>query len=483
MGTENEFACYAMPEGANLSEVRSIDQELGLFVVRNYIASNHSRGPATDCFTSAGGRFYADHGHAEYCTPECQDAATATIHDIYGERFAVSAFVKAIAIGKETMDWPDGIRFEISKKSTGQLTEEYRGELTVISRGMHENYQALRQGMEIAENNPRVVRSLAAHNISRLVYTGAGGFIDGEYWISPRAYAMKRLLGDSTEYNRPVVNMRNETLLRATDTYQRIHNISSEGNVSPWQTHVKLGTTNLIISYLEDGGSLEDLCPGDSSDEAVEAMHKVGLDDSLKAKLSLPDGKSMSAIEIQREILRRVKPYAVTEDQQLVAEEWDIMLGALEGYRDKKRVTKPLMSLDWFAKTLLFQKSNSRRGTPEKIDAEYAMMMDSRNRIGHGYRLRDMDYFRLTPEEAFLTEDALTPASRRAVIRGRIVSSPLYLKRSDYGTAFVNWERYRVLWKDGYLPDNPTESDIEKFDSMMTGLERAMGLTVEAVSS
>jgi proteasome accessory factor A len=118
-----------------------------------------------------GARYYVDHAHPEYSTPECSNPRDLVIHDRAGERI----LERSIARASEAM--PTGQRVLVYKNNT-----DNKG----VSYGTHENYLVDR-----AVPFPRIVRDITPHFVTRQIYCGAGllGGEKGEhpYQISQRA--------------------------------------------------------------------------------------------------------------------------------------------------------------------------------------------------------------------------------------------------------------------------------------------------------
>src|SRR5262245_12923489 len=101
-----------------------------------------------------GARYYVDHAHPEYSTPECLTPRGLVVHDKAGERI-LERSVEAV---ERIM--PPGQRLAIYKNNTDGKGNSY---------GCHENYLVDR-----ATPFPRIVRDLTTFFVTRQIYTGAG---------------------------------------------------------------------------------------------------------------------------------------------------------------------------------------------------------------------------------------------------------------------------------------------------------------------
>src|SRR5688572_21425360 len=108
-----------------------------------------------------GARFYVDHAHPEYSTPECADALSLVLFEKAGER----TLQLAVAAAQATL--PPGRQILVHKNNSDKKGNSY---------GTHENYL-----MDRATPFARIVQYLLPFFVTRQVYTGAGkvGFEHG----------------------------------------------------------------------------------------------------------------------------------------------------------------------------------------------------------------------------------------------------------------------------------------------------------------
>ena len=101
-----------------------------------------------------GARYYVDHAHPEYSTPECATPRDLVIHDKAGERILEASLEAAHRVMR------DGERISIYKNNSDGKGNSY---------GCHENYLVSRS-VPFA----RIVRDLTPFFVTRQVFTGAG---------------------------------------------------------------------------------------------------------------------------------------------------------------------------------------------------------------------------------------------------------------------------------------------------------------------
>ncbi|MEA3076617.1 MAG: Pup amidohydrolase, partial [Actinomycetota bacterium] len=187
-----------------------------------------------------GARYYVDHAHPEFSTPECADAKVCTMFDKAGERIlarSMEAAAKAL---------PSGQGIVVYKNNSDRKGNSY---------GTHENYLMDRQAPFA-----RIVQHVMPHFVSRQIYTGAGkvgteasstGGMDVPFQLTQRADFFEEEVGLETTLKRPIVNTRDEPHADA-QKYRRLHVIVGDANLSEVATFLKVGTSALVLAMIED---------------------------------------------------------------------------------------------------------------------------------------------------------------------------------------------------------------------------------------
>jgi Pup amidohydrolase len=289
-----------------------------------------------------GSRYYVDHAHPEYSSPECTNARDAVIWDKAGERILEGSIEAAAEIA------PEGRAISVYKNNSDGKGNSY---------GCHENYLVARE-----TPFPDLVRHLIPFFVSRQVYTGSGkvgaenGLEGVDYQISQRADFFEVEVGLETTFKRPIINTRDEPHADP-DVYRRLHVIVGDANMAEVSTFLKLGTTAIVLKMIEDDFIADDF----SLRDPVSCMRTVSHDPACKTPIEMNDGRKLSAVELQWEYWRLAKKYVQdndeTDDSNAVLERWEATLEALE--------TDPMSlarQLDWVAKLELLEAYRSRDG-------------------------------------------------------------------------------------------------------------------------
>ncbi len=355
-----------------------------------------------------GARLYVDHAHPEYSSPEVTGPLDAVLWDKAGERVMALAAERALSV-------PGTAPIHLYKNNTDGKGASY---------GTHENYLVARQ-TPFGE----LVRHLTPFFVSRQVFAGAGRVGTGQdgrgqgYQLSQRADFFEVEVGLETTLKRPIINTRDEPHADP-DKYRRLHVIIGDANLAEVATYLKVGTTSLVLAMIEarwfaDSGI--DL----GVDGPVTALRQVSHDPSLRAQVSLRDGRRMTAVQLQLEFYEQARKFVedrwgVDADAQTldVLARWESVLGRLE--------TDPMSlagELDWVAKLSLLQGYRDREGLGwdaaklHLVDLQYSDV-----RLDKGLYNRLVARGRMTTlvtEEQVQRAVVAPPEDTRAYFRGR----------------------------------------------------------------
>ncbi len=211
----------------------------------------------SDLVLPNGARFYNDHTHPEYSTPECRTLRDLVAHDRAGQRILQSAAARRNrALG--------GPYVQIYKNNT-----DFHGH----SYGCHDNYLVSRSIPFTA-----LVTALLPFLVSRQVIAGAGKmgietqegvFQPGSFQLSQRADFMETVLSVDTMHNRPILNTRDEPHADRA-RFRRLHLIVGDANMCEYATALKVGTTRLVLELIWRG-----VAPALELDDPVSAIKAI----------------------------------------------------------------------------------------------------------------------------------------------------------------------------------------------------------------
>ncbi|HEX2028584.1 MAG TPA: depupylase/deamidase Dop [Nitriliruptorales bacterium] len=353
-----------------------------------------------------GARFYVDHAHPEYSTPECSNPRDLVVWDKAGER------ILAVAAERAAVSLPEGARVLIHKNNTDGKGAAY---------GTHENYLVDR-----AVPFPTLVKQLTPFFVSRLVYVGAGRlgneFGDPEvvFQLSQRADFFEVEVGLETTLKRPIINTRDEPHADP-ERFRRLHVINGDATLCEVATFLKVGTTALLLAMIEDGAAPD---PPELA-KPVSAFHAISHDPTCRQTVMLKDGRRTTPLELQWHYLEAVKRYCKDHDLQPVQAEvlqrWEAVLTTAED--DPRRLAG---QVDWATKLQLLDQYRERHRLDwdadklKMVDLQYHDVRQDRglyNRLAAHGRVE-----RLVAESEIRRAMDHPPEDTRAYFRGRCLA-------------------------------------------------------------
>jgi Pup amidohydrolase len=357
----------------------------------------------SDLVLGNGARYYNDHAHPEYCTPECSAVEELVAHDRAGERILMRCAQK---LSEER-----GCGVYLYKNNT-----DFRGH----SYGCHENYL-------LPRSLPweKLARGIQAFLVTRQIVAGAGKFAIEEedrfigpgFQISQRSDFFSELQSVDTMQRRPIVNTRDEPHANP-NLFRRFHVILGDANMSPFSTRLKIGTTALVLEALARNPKRAYPVLADP----LHALVTISRDPKFHWEVDLQDKKCSNALALQREYWRAVIEVCDLSDpsKAALAADWDRVLCDLE--------TDPMLCrdrLDWVAKMALIrefqesQKIGANDPWLQSLDLEYHKLD---RETGLYYALEQAGSIVGVPDEnAVRRAISEPPRTTRAYIRGRCI--------------------------------------------------------------
>jgi len=428
---------HADMRGFHVQELRQDTDE------SNYYAEDSQRELTyveikSDLVLGNGARFYNDHAHPEYCTPECSTLEEIIAQDRAGERILMAC--------AEQLSLQRGQTVRLYKNNT-----DFRGH----SYGCHENYllpRSLPWGF--------LAQGIQAFLVTRQIYAGAGKFaieeedrfISPDFQISQRADFFSELQSVDTMQRRPIVNTRDEPHANPR-LYRRFHVIIGDANMSPFATRLKIGTTALVLEALarDPRRTWHQLA------DPLDALRTISRDPTFRWEVALEGGRKTTALALQREYLAVVKQVCdlSTPSKRSLVDDWETALNDLEA-----DVMRCRNRLDWVAKLALvkeFQASqNIAPDDPwlQSLDLEY-----HRLDLGAGlyYAVEQTGVMLGVPEESAIRRAVREPpATTRALVRGKCIqkfAAAVESAQWDHITLHAGGESLRISLLDLFAPE------------------------------
>jgi proteasome accessory factor A len=375
----------------------------------------------SDLVLPNGARFYNDHTHPEYSTPECSTLHEIIAHDRAGERIIQhAANARNATLGLSSV--------QLYKNNTDLHGHSY---------GCHDNYL-------ISRTLPfdQLTGGLIPFLITRQIFSGAGklgieaqekSYQPGMFQLSQRADFMETELSVDTMHNRPILNTRDEPHANR-QKYRRLHLIVGDANMCEFATALKVGTTQLVLDLIAKGAA-----PQFELADPVAGIKMISRDPDLKAAIPLKSGKTITGLEIQKAYLSAAQHTFEESDTDTnwILTNWETTLAQLEHNR-----AELIGRIDWITKHWLLesfaQEEHLEWTDPwlASLDLEY-----------HNVNTERGLYLGLEQEgktHRFCTEDEIRtaiqqgPTTTRASIRG------LCVKKFRNEIQSVQWERIHL---------------------------------------
>ena len=368
-----------------------------------------------------GARYYVDHAHPEYSGPEVTNPLDGVLWDRAGDEVLLRS-------SRLLAQLPGMPEVAVYKNNTDGKGASY---------GMHENYLVDRD-----VHFDEIISVLTPFLVTRPIFCGAGrvglgqrGDLPG-YQISQRADFIEAEVGLETTLRRPIINTRDEPHAESA-RYRRLHVIVGDANLAQVSTYLKLGTTAALLWLLEQGRVGLELSALRLADP-VDAARQVSRDLSLTTPLDLEDGRTMTALDIQRvycDVITREVAASEGSDQATadLLRRWAAVLDRLG-----EDVQSAAREVEWVAKHRVLEGMRRRHGldwdSPRlaALDLQWADLRPERS-----------IYVRLEAAEAVETlvrptevEAALAqaPTDTRAYFRGEAI------RRYGPQVAAANWD-------------------------------------------
>ncbi len=357
----------------------------------------------SDLVLGNGARFYNDHAHPEYCTPECSTLDELVAQDRAGERILMRCARRLSEERGETV--------RLYKNNTDFSGHSY---------GCHENYL-------LPRSLPweKLAQGIQAFLVTRQIFAGAGKFaIEAEdkfispgFQIAQRSDFFSELQSVDTMQRRPIVNTRDEPHANP-NLYRRFHVIIGDANMSPFATRLKVGTTALILEALTRFPARVYPTLGDP----LGALPAISRDRTFRWDLVLQNNQVSTAVDVQRKYLQAVRELCNLTDpakSQLLLD-WETVLNDLE--------TDHLLCrnrLDWVAKLALIREFQAAQNVADddpwlrSLDLEYHRL-DLEEGLYYGLE-KSGAFERVPGEGAVRAAICGPPLTTRALIRGKCI--------------------------------------------------------------
>ncbi len=289
-----------------------------------------------------GARFYVDHAHPEYSTPEVTNIRELIAYERAGERTMEMARRAASAL------LPPGHTLLIHKNNSDRKGNSY---------GNHENYLISRQ-----TPFKDVVQHLTPFLITRQIFCGSGKVGSEnraspcDYQISQRADFFETEVALDTMVKRPIINTRDEPHADR-EKYRRLHVIIGDSNFSEVSSYLRVGVMSIVLAMIEDGEIDKEM----GMTDPVKLIKEISHDTACKREYPMDRGGRLTAVQVQQEYLEMAQRYFASRDIDPLTKDvmvrWEKVL--------EKLADDPLQldrEVDWVIKHKIMRSYQNRHG-------------------------------------------------------------------------------------------------------------------------
>ena len=456
IGLETEFGCLVRDDSVGTSEdvvhqVRDHCFYTKKWGVIDLHARDYSFEPArSGGFLLNGGRLYVDAvgDHEEYATAECRSILDVCRQNKAGQWILQSllddlGLSESVSFHNNSVDHFGGHTFGCHENYLVSMVDEefFRNSLRLlipflVTRQIFAGVGrvgAHRLNFSSLENS---VMTISDHDVDyKWISSFYGVEIDRsvDFQLSQRADHIVRTVASRVRFNRAIINPKWDSYYQNA-TYNRLHILFGEGNMSDFATALKVGSTSAVLSLLEDdllGSEVEIKDP-------LESLRSISRDSSYRWTVTLVDGTTISAIDLQRRYLSAAKKRLTGVDEQTdwVLKHWEATLDQLE--RDPMVLSD---RLDWVAKKKLYQEFIDAEGIGwdadvlQSLDLEYHNINKNQS-LFHSLE-QSGDMLRLVTDYDIALAMSNAPKGTRAEGRANVVRRLISSKLHEY---VVDWD-------------------------------------------
>ena len=211
---------------------------------------------------------------------------------------------------------------------------------------------------------------LTPYLLTRVIFTGSGRLLDklpkGEkmripFEVSQKSEAIKTVCTIFwDDYYKPVFSLKNfiKSPRSVFKREKRLHLMYCDSNMNEFVTYINTGITDLIIRMIEEDHPFKDMTPKNT----IRALREFSRDLTMKKKIPLRNGTSMSSLDIQKYYLEEAKFFYLSSEE--LSEETGRLLQIWENILNSLEINPHILykELDWVAKKDLMNEALREMG-------------------------------------------------------------------------------------------------------------------------
>jgi len=254
-----------------------------------------------------------------------------------------------------------------------------------------------------------------------------------DFQLSQRADHIVKTISSRVRFNRAIINPKWDSYYSYSNLH-RLHILFGESNMSEYALLLKTGATCIVLDLIEEGCVPTDMELADP----LETLRSVSRDPTMRWPCRLRNGRTISAVDLQRRYLSAARQYLAPREPQMnqILTEWERTLDDLE--RDPLSTSD---RLDWSAKRRLYQEYMDSEGIDWHDDVMQSLDLEYHNVNPQASLAAGLEQAgslqRITTDEQ--VEEAMTnaPENTRAFGRGQVVNHLLAQPGMRY---VIDWD-------------------------------------------
>jgi proteasome accessory factor A len=447
-GVETEFGCLVADEQLGPTEgvVEVIKDhlfhELKLGAIDIHARDDVFEPAQSGGFLMNGARLYIDAvgSHLEYATAECRQLKDLVANDRAGQRQIVRAIRDiglddVVSIYNNSVDHFGGHTFGCHENYLVKADDDFLNTSVPMLYPFLVTRQIFagvgRVGGHILTSGGRAsYQDVMDNPVDYIWVSHVYGVVPDErvdFQLSQRADHIIKTIASRVRFNRALINPKWEHFY-SHEGMTRLHLLFGESNQNEFAYALKIGTTLLVLRLLEDH-----LVPPELTlAQPLVALREVSRDPSFKWVVSVSDGSTIGAVDLQRKYLELAEQYRGTDPQtDWILDNWAAILDGLE-----KNPMDLGDKIDWVAKKLILEQYMAEEGVGWHDDALHSVDLEYHNidpekSLFHAWQEMG-NTTRLLDEIDVITAMTDPPQDTRAKGRAKLVEAVLQRKNSRF---------------------------------------------------
>lgn len=347
-GVETEFGCLVSEEGIGTPELAvelikdCLFYEMKLGAIDLHARDDVFEPAQSGGFLMNGARMYIDAvgSHLEYATAECRQLKDLVANDRAGQRQIVRAIDElnlsdVVSVYNNSVDHFGGHTFGCHENYLVRADDDFLN----VSVVMFYPFLVTRQifagvgrvgGHIITNGGMRPSYQDVMDNPVDFIWVSQvyGVQPDNQinFQLSQRSDHIIKTIASRVRFNRALINPKWEHFY-THEGMTRLHLLFGESNQNEYAYALKVGTTVLVLRLLEDHQVPSELTLA----QPLLALREVSRDPKYRWLVTMTDGRTISAIDLQRQYLTLAQRYrGECEQTDWILNEWESILNGLE---------------------------------------------------------------------------------------------------------------------------------------------------------